>query len=308
MVKRDRKQERLYRYSLATLSFNVLVILWGAYVRATGAGAGCGSHWPLCNGELLPRSPVFETVIEFTHRLTSGVAFLLVLGLWWFVRNLYPKAHTMRRFAAFALVFMILEALIGAGLVLFELVAFNASVTRAAVGAFHLMNTFLLLAMIALVMDGVRRPPEGSFSAQDTRGILLMLGMVGFLLVSMSGAIAALGDTIFPSESFLTGVKQELSTNTHFLIRLRIWHPIVALIATILTLVALRLPVEHRYTESGLQLGLTVFLFFQLLAGVMNVLLLAPVWMQILHLLTADLIWIGLVLYVNQTQRKTSII
>lgn len=305
-MKRDREQERLYRYSLATLSFNVLVILWGAYVRATGAGAGCGSHWPLCNGELVPRLPVLETIIEFTHRLTSGVAFILVLGLWWFVRKMYPKAHSMRRFATLALVFMILEALIGAGLVLFELVAFNASVTRAAVGALHLLNTFLLLAMITLVMDSLRRPPVGSFSRPGIRGILLLLGMIGFLLVSMSGAIAALGDTIFPSETFLAGVRQEFTRDAHFLIRLRVWHPVVALIATILSLVAFRLPVEHHHTESGLQLRLTILLLFQLLAGVINVLLLAPVWMQIFHLLVADLIWIGLVIYVNQTQRKLS--
>ena len=68
-------------YAWAVLGFNLLVILWGAFVRATGSGAGCGSHWPLCNGEVLPRAPALATLIEFSHRLTSGVALLLVIGL-----------------------------------------------------------------------------------------------------------------------------------------------------------------------------------------------------------------------------------
>ncbi len=45
------------RYAWGVLLWNVLVALWGAYVRATGSGAGCGSHWPTCNGEILPRAP-----------------------------------------------------------------------------------------------------------------------------------------------------------------------------------------------------------------------------------------------------------
>jgi heme A synthase len=94
------------------------VILWGAFVRATGSGAGCGSHWPLCNGELVPRAPQVETVIEFIHRATSGLAFLLVLGLFVLAWRVYPKGDLVRRAAALSFLFIVTEALVGAGLVL----------------------------------------------------------------------------------------------------------------------------------------------------------------------------------------------
>ena len=64
---------RFAKYSWIVLVYNLVVILWGAYVRATGSGAGCGSHWPLCNGEVIPRAPEVETLVEFTHRLSSGL-------------------------------------------------------------------------------------------------------------------------------------------------------------------------------------------------------------------------------------------
>ncbi|MGQ9832522.1 MAG: COX15/CtaA family protein [Candidatus Villigracilaceae bacterium] len=80
------------RFAQAIVSWNLAVIWWGAYVRATGSGAGCGSHWLLCNGEVIPQSPSVHTLIEFTHRMMSGLA--LVLILWG--RRLYPKSHSVR--------------------------------------------------------------------------------------------------------------------------------------------------------------------------------------------------------------------
>src|SRR5215813_13700333 len=74
------KLDRFAKYTWFALAFNLLVIVWGAYVRASGSGAGCGSHWPLCNGEVIPGSPTIKTVIEFSHRLSSGLALLLVVG------------------------------------------------------------------------------------------------------------------------------------------------------------------------------------------------------------------------------------
>ncbi|MFN8454080.1 MAG: COX15/CtaA family protein [Anaerolineae bacterium] len=75
------KLDRFAKYVWTVLAYNLAVILWGAFVRASGSGAGCGSHWPLCNGEVIPRTPQMETLVEFTHRLTSGLALLLVIGL-----------------------------------------------------------------------------------------------------------------------------------------------------------------------------------------------------------------------------------
>ena len=303
MLQRFRKINLLH-YSLVTLSLTVLVILWGAYVRATGAGAGCGNHWPLCNGAIVPRQPLEETLVEFTHRISSGLAFLMVLGQWMLARQKFPSGHRVRIFAALALVFMVLEALIGAGLVLFDLVAFNTSIARAVVGALHLLNTFLLLASISLLAASVSQTQDSQLVVTDVRGGLLIAGLLGMLLVGMSGSITALGDTLFPSETFLLGFALDQAPDAHFLIRLRIWHPVVAVLTALLILAGIHLPSTGRTQAPSLQLGLTILVFIQLFAGVINVLLLAPLWLQMIHLLLADLIWIGLIVFINQTQRQ----
>src|SRR5579871_3906524 len=109
---------RFARFAWGVLSYNVAVILWGALVRATGSGAGCGGHWPLCNGDLLPASPQAATVIEFTHRVMSGVALVTAVILAGWGSQTFPKGHPARRWSVWALVFMLTEALIGAALVL----------------------------------------------------------------------------------------------------------------------------------------------------------------------------------------------
>jgi heme A synthase len=141
---------RLSRFAWLTLVYNVAVIAWGAYVRATGSGAGCGSHWPLCNGEIIPRGPTLETLVEFSHRLTSGLALVAVVVLFWWTRRESARTHPARRASAWALVFMLTEAGVGAALVLFRLVADNASMARAMFMAIHLVNTFVLLAFLTL--------------------------------------------------------------------------------------------------------------------------------------------------------------
>ncbi len=293
----------LRRFSLATLAANLLVILWGAYVRATGSGAGCGDHWPLCDGVIIPRSAEAATMIEYTHRLTSGLAFLMVVGLFLWVRRVFASGTPARVYATWAMVFIILEALIGAGLVLFELVAGNTSILRAVVGALHLLNTFLLLAAIVAVYASLDDPDAGYVKLSSRQGIVLSSGAFAMLFVGMSGAIAALGDTIFPSTSLLEGISAEFSRDAHFLLRLRVWHPLIAVVASIVILVGQRLPTPGKGSEPRLQLVLTLLISMQLFAGIMNVVLLAPVWMQILHLLLADLIWVALILLIVRTQR-----
>ena len=199
---------------------------------------------------------------------------------------------------------MALEALIGAGLVLFDLVAFNTSIDRAVVGALHLLNTFLLLASISLMAASLSQTQDSQLVVTGVRGGLLIAGLLGMLLVGMSGSITALGDTLFPSETFLIGFALDQAPDAHFLIRLRIWHPVVAVVTTLLILVGIRLPSPRRTEAPLLQLGLTILVFVQLLAGVVNILLLAPLWLQMIHLLLADLIWIGLIVFINQTQRQ----
>ena len=144
-------RKRFTAYAWSLLAFAIAVVLWGAGVRATGSGAGCGDQWPLCNGGWLPRNPAVHTIIEFTHRITSGPTLgLLVVGLVVFAFRLFPRGHIVRRLAVLVAVFTVTEALIGAALVLLGHVGTNSSPNRAYSLAIHLLNTMVLLAAMAL--------------------------------------------------------------------------------------------------------------------------------------------------------------
>lgn len=278
--------------------YNLAVILWGAYVRATGSGAGCGSHWPLCQGEVVPRAPQVETMIEFTHRLSSGLALVLVVVMLAWVLRAYPRRHPVRLGASLAMFFMITEALIGAGLVLFELVADNASMFRAVSGATHLANTFLLLGALTLTAWWASGGAPVRLRGQGLVGGLLGVALLGVLLLGVSGAVTALGDTLFPPGSLAEGLRQDFSPAAHFLIRLRLLHPVIAIAVGLYVILAAGLSSTWRPGRSTRRLARLVTLLFliQLGAGAINVILLAPVWLQLVHLLLADLVWISLVL------------
>ncbi len=291
--------DRFTRYAWATLAYNVAVILWGAAVRATGSGAGCGSHWPLCNGEVLPRSPGIQTVIEFSHRATSGLALLLVAGLVVFAFRARPRGDAARGAAVLSLAFILTEAAVGAGLVLFEMVADNQSMARALWMAAHLLNTFFLLGALTLTVHhaggGARFRLRGHLGGI---GRSFALGVTGLLLAGVSGAVAALGDTLFPAASLAQALDQDLSPAAHLLIRLRVLHPLISITAGLFVLwLALQILKKKLGPGVGLYARRTaVLVFVQIAAGAVNVLLLAPVWMQIVHLLLADLLWIAFVL------------
>ena len=292
------KLNRFAKYAWGVLAFNLLVVLWSAYVRATGSGAGCGSHWPLCVGEVIPRVPQVETIIEFAHRLTSRIAFLLVPGLFIWALRVYPKGHTVRLGASLSMVFIITEALVGAALVLFEWVAGNISVARVIVMAVHLINTHLLLASITLAAWWAS---GGEPLRLKGRGRYLwwwVLALLGVLLMSMAGAVTALGDTLFPASSLAEGIQQDFAPTAHFLARLRVWHPVFAvLVAIYLLFMVLSLALlRSRGILKRFALALVVFYALQLAAGLLNLALLVPVWMQIVHLFLADMVWISLVL------------
>ena len=289
---------RFARYAWGVLAVNLMVILWGAYVRATGSGAGCGNNWPLCDGEVIPRSPQMETLIEFTHRVSSGLALLMVVGLLIWARRAYPRGHRVRKAAAWSMALMITEALIGAGLVLFELVAENASIARALAMAAHLVNTFLLLAALTMTAWWASGGAPIRLTGQRGASGALLLGMAGVLVLGMSGAVTALGDTLFPARSLAEGFRQDLSPTAHLLIRLRVFHPLIAvLVGVYLILMAGWVGWRSRTRAvRWLARALVTLFLIQLGAGVINLLLLAPVWMQLVHLFLADLIWITLVL------------
>jgi heme A synthase len=286
---------RFARYAWGVLGWNLIVILWGAFVRATGSGAGCGRHWPSCQGEVIPQPKQIETLIEFTHRAVSGVALLLVLGLLIWGLRACPKGHPARKGIAASTFFILLEALLGAGLVLFQLTAENQSAARAIAVALHLANTFLLVASLALTAHWASGGEDFHFTFRA--GWPFLIGLAGVLLIGMSGAITALGDTLFPASSIAEGIRQETTEGAHFLVRLRIIHPIIAVLIGTYTL---RLSYWLYHRHGGLVRRLSVTLAaltaVQLAAGVTNLLLLAPIPMQIIHLLLADLVWIVYIL------------
>ncbi len=286
----------LARFGWSVLAWNVAVILWGAYVRATGSGAGCGAHWPLCNGEVVPRGPSIEMLVEFSHRVTSGLALLSVvaLGLWTWRGT--PAGHPARRGAAWAMVFMLTEAAVGAALVLFRLVADNASMARAMFMSVHLMNTFVLLATIALTAWWLSGGPPVRLGGQVATRRLVIAGVTGMMLAGVSGAVAALGDTLYPMASLAEGLAADVSATSHLLIRLRVWHPaITVVVGAALGVAGLRVR-RRSPAEATLGTLLVAAVIAQLAAGFVNVLLLAPIWMQLVHLLLADAVWISFVL------------
>ena len=279
---------RFARFAWGVLAYNVAVILWGALVRATGSGAGCGGHWPLCNGDVLPDVSKIGTVIELTHRIMSGVALVLVAAMFLWAWKTFASGHAARRWATWSLVFILTEALLGASLVLLGHVARNESVGRVYSLGLHLMNTFLLLASLALAARAATRK-IGKIS------LALSWPLLALVLVAIAGAITALGDTLFPAHSLAEGVRNDFSSTASFLIRLRIIHPILGLAAgVVIALIAIP---EFKLRRTPLAGWLLALFLAQVAAGAASILLQAPLPLQLLHLLIADCLWITLVLF-----------
>jgi heme A synthase len=289
---------RFAKYTWGVLAYNVFVILFGAFVRATGSGAGCGAHWPLCNGVIVPRAQRIETVIELTHRLTSGITLILVIILLVWAWRKYPQGGLLRWSSVAVMFFTITEALVGAGLVLFGWVAQDTSAARAISVPVHLVNTFLLLGAIAVTAWWATNSAPAKLCLQGVSGLLVLVGGLAILLLGASGAVTALGDTLFPSSSLVEGFRQDFSPTAHFLIRMRIYHPGIA-VGTGIYLFLTTLWVRRKLSEPRME-AITNWLFamyvMQIILGIINVALLAPVWMQIIHLLASNLVWIAYVL------------
>ena len=275
------------------LGYTVLVVLWGALVRATLSGDGCGDHWPLCNGEVVPVAPSTETLVELTHRITSGFAWIgaLVFLLW--SRRRFPTGHLARRGAFWSFFFMTTEALVGAGLVIFRMVADNPDHARGVWAIAHLCNTFLLLAALALHARWATQPRP--LRLRGRHAWLVGGGLVAILLVGATGAIAALGDTLFPANSLAEGFAQDLDPTSHLFLQLRGLHPLLALAAAAF-LAAYGGTLASRDLARGPAITVACLAAVQVPLGFLNVALLAPVWLQLVHLLVADALWIALTL------------
>lgn len=283
--------------ALATIAYTLAVILWGAWVRITGSGAGCGDHWPLCNGEVIPRSPTLETIIEFTHRVTSGLLLLLMVA--WVISTfrVFAKGHPARFTVVWSAIFLVIEALLGAGLVIFEMVADNPSVARGWWMAAHLANTFILIGWMVLAAWYGRAPATARGLGLGRAGAWkFVVALLLLIFAGSSGAVAALGNTLFPAETLAAGVRMDFDPSSHILVRLRVWHPVLALAAAAWVLwVAIPLASDGRGRVGKWAVITGALVATQVVAGFVNLVLLAPVWMQLTHLLLADCLWMATV-------------
>jgi heme a synthase len=276
------------RFAFAVLLYNLPVILWGAYVRVSFSGDGCGANWPTCNGQIIPQAMAAPMAIEFTHRAMTSVDTIAVLALVVWAFFAFPKKHAVRRYASFSLIFLLIEALLGAGLVLFRYVAKDQSAGRIWYLSAHLTNTMLLLAALTITawLAYSGRARLRLFSAPKP----LLFALALTIFVSISGAITALGDTLFPASSLAAGVRSDFAASAALLLRLRVLHPAIA-IAGALYLVWIALRVRLPRVSAAVLLAV----FVQVAAGMLNLLLLAPLSLQLIHLLLADLLWIAVV-------------
>ena len=280
------------RYAACVLGFMVVVILEGAVVRATGSGAGCGNHWPLCNGEVIPHHPRIATMIEFAHRSLTGILTTMVVALiaWVFVAR--ERGTRVRRAAIWVSVLLVTEALLGAVLVKGAYVEKNASDMRVFVQCVHFTNTMLLVAALALTWWWARER-VGVVATVEARSVA-WLAVVSTIVVGATGSVAALADTLFPAPSLRAGLMEDFSAAAPLLVRMRWVHPAAALVGVVCVAWLC-----VRVSGSAVR-WLGWLMVAQLVLGVGDVLLLAPMWMQVLHLLGADLYWIALVVVAAQ--------
>lgn len=288
----------LRRFAWAVLAYFIVVILWGGLVRATGSGAGCGNHWPLCNGTVVQHSPQIATIIEFTHRITSGLSFFSALGLLIWTFRGTTRGHLARTAAVASVAFTLVEAILGALLVKLGLTAQSQSQLRAPYLALHLTNTLLLLAALTLTAHFLSRP---NGTTRQTIRVVAPIGAIAgafvLLVVGVTGSLAALGDTLFPATSLGAALVQDFSATSGWLVRWRWTHPTIAFFASIFLIWLLVRASKHtvHWDNRGLSALVLLMLAVQYVLGVLDVVLLAPVWLQTLHLLGADVLWAALV-------------
>lgn len=289
-------------YAWGVTLYTLIVIMWGAVVRATGSGAGCGDHWPLCNGEVIPRAPEVETLIEFSHRLTSAfLGVLIIIMVVWAFRRARSTRLT-KQMSVMSLIFVIIEGLIGMALVRLQLVADNVSTERAIMIALHLVNTLILLGFLTLAAWSSHDVKRTRWWRWDGVTLSLIVGMVILAFIGATGAVTALGDTLFPPEMLLDGAFDNVDATSQLLIDLRVIHPIAAVIGSGLFFIGgffIKQRRDNPYAERYIN-ALFIIIVVQTFIGIVNIALFAPVVVQMIHLLVADIMWMLLIVLAGE--------
>ena len=304
-------QSRYFQYVKALWAYTLIVILWGAWVRVSKSGDGCGRSWPLCRGEVLPDNTTdISTWIEWIHRFSTGIFGLAVILLVIMAFKVFPAGHKIRRLCLWTLFFTLTEALIGAKLVLSELVGDVSSVQRAFVMSIHQINSLLLTGSLAM---SFKYPPiscKNILFKQDKyiklKGYILE---VGFLLLSVMGVIAALSSTLFPSESLIEGFWLDIQRNSHWLIQWRVFHPVFAICyiaVSLFLLLSFKLKIRENIIMKAEFLQHTIkvnhLMLLYILAfviGLTNLLTLSPVILKLAHLTITHVLWTYLIYFLH---------
>jgi cytochrome c oxidase assembly protein subunit 15 len=275
-------------FAWGVVGYNILVILWGAIVRTSGSGAGCGDRWPLCNGQFFPHHPRLATVIEFAHRSMTGVCVFLVLALVVWTFRATRRGDKARRAAMASVALLVTEALLGAVLVLGGYVANNISTARVVMQSVHFTNTLLLLGALSLTAWWVSEPVRMTATGKSLVWPA-WTAVLATMVMGATGALAALADTLFPSASLREALVADFAASSPLLERMRWMHPAAVLVGSCCVLwLTMRIRSRLSWVVAGL-------LALQFVVGIADVMLLAPTWLQILHLLGADLYWVTLV-------------
>ncbi|MNK07858.1 Heme A synthase [compost metagenome] len=286
------------KFAFGLLIYTLLVILWGAWVRISHSGDGCGDTWPLCHGQLIPEAQRGKTWVEYGHRLMSGIYGLVVIYFYVVARKVFPKGHYARKMALATLIFTITEALLGAKLVLFGLVTTNDTPYRAFVMALHQLNSFMLTGAVALSYAGASFDQKLMPTSRLSKAIRFFPWII--IAIGITGAWASLSNSLFPTESLWQGLLDDLSSDSHFLVRLRGLHPMLAALGA--GSLALYFWIQANTAESeALQkrsLQLSMILVVGIIFGVATLVFHAPVWMKIVHLALAHTIWVVLLQWI----------
>ena len=301
----ETKLDRFAKYAWFVLAFNIVVILWGVFLRASKSGDGCGQHWLTCQGEVIPSAPELKTIIEFSHRITSSFAgILLIILLVWAIRRWYAAKNEQNKLALKmaigSLIFVVIEGILGAGLVLTGNTAENLTPERPFWMAAHLINTLILLAFLTLTARYASGGGKLRFKIESKYLIALAIGAGAIFLVGISGSIAALSSMIFPSGTIAEGMAKDFSPTSHILLRLRLLHPITAIITSVFLIFLTGWLAKERGNDKKVSRWsnvLSVLVLAQIGFGSLTLLMLAPIILQLGHLLFADAIWISYVLF-----------
>lgn len=286
------------RFAFFLLLYTILVIIWGAWVRISHSGDGCGDTWPLCQGRLIPEAERAKTWIEYAHRLMSGLYGWVVLFFYWKVRKNFPKGSALRRATGWVVIFMISEALLGAKLVLFKLVGSNDTPYRAFVMALHQVNSMLLTGATTLAFLNANAEAGVDVGKKFVEKKTVALAAL-FLLITVFGAFAALSGTLFPSASLMEGFWADVADNSHYLVKLRGLHPLLAILigGSMMGFYwwKAQSSADEQVQKAAGQAALAMLIGIAF--GISTLLALSPVWMKLTHLALAHTMWFFLLRY-----------